>query len=87
MVEHRKSLEKEIIKINTKVKCVAIYDKVEQEQNECKTSPNKSVETMILTNESIIKESTDEGHLFYCDMCNYKCKNKKTILKTHQIKA
>ena len=65
----------------TSDKSVDILDKVEQEQNECKTSANKSIETIILTNESIIKETTDEGHLFVCDMCNYKCKNRKTIVK------
>ena len=33
----------------------------------------------------VIKETTKQGQLFQCDMCSFKCKNKKTI-KNHLLK-
>ena len=76
-----KSIEREISEINQRDKSVDFGENIEQENNGCKTSSNQSIETMVMTDESIIKKPTVEGLLFFCDMCNYKCKNKKTIVK------
>ena len=34
-----------------------------------------------MINEPIIKEATNELQFIHCDMCNYKCKSEKTMLK------
>ena len=79
MVENMHFLENKIIRINERDKSVDIGENVENENYECKTSSNESVESIIRTDKSIIKET--EGHLIYCDMCSYKCKHKKTMVK------
>ena len=81
MVEHIQSLKKEIIRINNINKSVDIDENVLQEKNECKTTSNESLKTVIMINETIIKEATNEMQFNHCDMCNHKCKSEKTMLK------
>ena len=54
-----------------------------KENNKSNTLIKKSEETITIhmNDEKMNKESTNQGQLFFCDMCSYKCKNKKTIEK------
>ena len=81
MAEQLQSLERKISRIYQRN--IDIDVNVQLEENEINTFTKESVETEVIhmKDDIVIKENAKHGQLFYCEMCNYKCKIKTTMEK------
>ena len=70
------------------MKVVEIIEDLEPENVVHDTSNNEALDTEVMqindekaTDDAVAKEKDADEHWLHCDMCEYKCKTNKTMLK------